>query len=172
MANKIRTKSNANKKDITLMTLIANESTSDARKLLKKYGKDDANNYDELEVKLANLYFETDDKISLEKQLAHIHPHKKWLMKYIVPSVEIKKEEVKVDVTPLEAKPKNSVCSCGNTNCEGTSNYCGKTYSKFSGQENEGTKKTSYNPMDYVGIIGMVAVVGALFFLLSKTQKG
>ena len=90
-------KNKQQKQDITLLTLLANEATSDARKLLLKHGKKDAVNAQDLEVKLAELYFSSPDKkIELEKEMAQIHPHRKWLMKYIeLPKPEIKVEEVK-----------------------------------------------------------------------------
>jgi hypothetical protein len=69
------------KKDITLMTLLAYESTPDARRLLKKYGYPDAKSYGDLEIKLAELYYAIPDKLSFEKELAEIHPHKNWILR-------------------------------------------------------------------------------------------
>jgi hypothetical protein len=80
-------KRKSDKADITIMTLLAHEATSDARKLLKSYGVPDAKNHTDLEVKLSELYVKTPDKIELEKKLADIHPHKKFLMKYVAPKV-------------------------------------------------------------------------------------
>ena len=74
--------------EITLMTVLANEATGPSRKLLKKYGQPDAKNYQDLEVKLAQLYFNTKDKVELEKQLAAIHPHKNWILKNVQPVIE------------------------------------------------------------------------------------
>lgn len=154
----MKKKSNAKRKDITLMTLIANESTSDARKLLKKYGKQDAANYEDLETKLANLYFEQNDKITLEKELAEIHPHKKWLSKYIAPPIEIKKEEVTIEVKPEEKKSNADGCECP---------MCMRNrYASFSGD----SANQKNNVTDYIGIIGMVAVVGVLFMIVSKNK--
>ena len=71
------------KKDITLMTLLAYEATADARRLLKKYNSLDAKSYADLEIKLCELYYATPDenKKELEKELAEIHPHKKWILR-------------------------------------------------------------------------------------------
>jgi len=91
------------KKEITLMTVLAYESTSDAQKLLKKYGREPAKGYADLEIKLANLYFDTPDKIQLEKELAEIHPHKKWLLDNTQPIV---KQEVVVTEKPNENNQK------------------------------------------------------------------
>lgn len=94
------------KKDITLMTVLAYESTADAQKLLKKYGREPAKGYADLEVKLANLYFDTPDKVQLEKELAEIHPHKKWLLDNITPLVTIEKQEVSIEAKPNEKSQK------------------------------------------------------------------
>jgi hypothetical protein len=71
------------KKDITLMTLLAYESTADARRLLKKHNLPDAKSYADLEIKLCELYYATPDenKKELEKEFAEIHPHKKWILR-------------------------------------------------------------------------------------------
>jgi hypothetical protein len=89
-------KRKSNKADITIMTLLAHEATSDARKLLKSYGVADAKSYDDLEVKLSELYVKTPDKIAFEKKLADIHPHKRFILKYNQPKVV---EEVDVEKT-------------------------------------------------------------------------
>ena len=94
------------KKDITLMTVLAYESTADAQKLLKKYGREPAKGYTDLEVKLANLYFDTPDKVQLEKELAEIHPHKKWLLDNITPLVTIEKQEISIEAKPNEQSQK------------------------------------------------------------------
>ena len=59
--------------EITLMTVLANEATGSSRKILKEYGMPDAKNYQDLEIKLAELYFNTKDKVALERKLAEIH---------------------------------------------------------------------------------------------------
>ena len=80
--------------EITLMTVLANEATGPSRRLLKEYGYPDAKNYQELEIRLAELYFNTKDKVALEQKLAAIHPHKKWILKNVQPVLEgISKQE-------------------------------------------------------------------------------
>lgn len=90
-------KRQSKERDITLMTVLAYEATPDAQKILKKYGREPGRGYSDLEVKLANLYFDTDDKVQLEKELADIHPHKKWLLEHTTPIVTIDKKEVQID---------------------------------------------------------------------------
>lgn len=177
MSQRNRSKGNSRKRDITLMTLLANESTSDARKLLLKYGKQDASNHEDLEIKLAQLYFDTPDKVSLEKELAEIHPHKKWISKYICPPEESKpKEEKPTEEPKSNADGCNCGCNCGckcsqggcrNRCCSMNKSNFDNEFSYFNATEKE---KTNNQTRDYVGIIGVVAVVGALFYVLSKNR--
>ena len=83
---------------VTLLGTIANGSTGSARRLLKKYNMPDAVNHEDLEFKLTQLYRKTDDKIELEKDLAMIHPHKDFILKYC----ETKKVEPEIMESPLE----------------------------------------------------------------------
>jgi hypothetical protein len=102
----------SDRKDITLMTILANEATAESRKLLKKYGKADAQSHADLEQKLAELYFNTSDKVQLEKEMAAIHPHRKWIEKYIEPKVEV--VETKVEET---SSADGCNCGCGCPEC-------------------------------------------------------
>ena len=54
------------------------------KNLLKKYTKQTAKNFADLEVKLGELYVKADDKLKLEKEMARIHPHKKWIFEKCV----------------------------------------------------------------------------------------
>jgi hypothetical protein len=90
-------KQNNKKRDITLMTILAYESTNDAQKLLKKYNKPGGKDYADLEVKLADLYFNVPDKVQLEKEMASIHPHKNWILENVEPIVKIEKKEIEVE---------------------------------------------------------------------------
>lgn len=105
-------KSKPTKQEITLMTLLANESTADSRKLLKKYNIPDAKDCTDLEVKLAKLYFNVPDKMQFEKELAEIHPHKTWILK------RTKVEEIEKPAL-IETAPKTSSADgcCNNPYC-------------------------------------------------------
>lgn len=151
---KIRTKSNAKKKEITLMTLLANDATSDSRKLLKKHGRSDASDHEDLEAKLAQLYLDSSDKISLEKEMAQIHPHRKWLEKYIEPKIEIQEKIVEIKSEPEKKSNVDGDSNCGCSTC--------RAYSQFNGPLQQ--------PKDYVGIIGLVAVTGILLYVISKDK--
>jgi hypothetical protein len=93
-------RTNNRKKRVTLLGVIANGSTSDARKLLMKYDEPDAKNHDDLEYRLTKLYQKAPDKIQFEKELSAIHPHKDFILKYNSPVpelTEIPKEVILVD---------------------------------------------------------------------------
>ena len=107
------------KNEITLMTLLANEATADSRKLLKKYNKPEARDCADLEVKLAQLYFDTPDKLAIEKDFAEIHPHKNWILKRTkIEVVEIPKVEDVEKLPKVVEQPKsNADGDCGNPNC-------------------------------------------------------
>ena len=62
-------RTNSRKQKVSLLGVIANGSTGDARRLLKKYNEPDAVNHKDLEMKLSKLYAKTDDKIKLEKEI-------------------------------------------------------------------------------------------------------
>lgn len=91
--------------DITIMTILACEAPKEATDLLVRHGKKKARDYKDLEKKLAELYVESDDKAGLEKELAAIHPHKKWFQRLAEPEeksivVEPDPEGVDVKVDP------------------------------------------------------------------------
>jgi hypothetical protein len=166
MSRRIRTKGNADKQEITLMTLLANESTSDARKLLKKYNKEDANSFQDLEVKLAKLYYEAPDKVAIEKEMAEIHPHKNWLFKVLKP---IEKEEVKIEEKKeptIEIKSNMEGQGCGCSRCRGYSNACGCQHSGFDGSSElfKATEPTN------VGLIAIFGILALTFYAIS-TKK-
>lgn len=90
------------KPEITLMTLLAYEATDDAQKLLKKYTNQSAKNFADLEVKLGELYVKAEDKLKLEKEMARIHPHKKWIFERSEPVVTVEAKKTEVIATPIK----------------------------------------------------------------------
>ena len=166
------------------MTLLAKESTSESRKLLKKYNKPDAKDCADLEVKLSQLYFETPDKLAFEKELVSIHPHKDWILKRTKVE-EVEKpvvEEVKTPVVLDESKKSNADGECNNPNCPvhgkciPTSNFddiISKPITpKVDDNSNISVRSDEYNRMhpyqSIVPIIGLVAVVGFMAYLLKN----
>ena len=150
-------KRNIMRQDITLMTLLANESVAESRNLLKKYGKQDAKDHKDLEVKLAELYFATPDKVQLEKEFAAIHPHKNWILKYY-PQIkeEIKQEPIEKEALPIIENKSNADGGCGCT-------------SNFDSSNMQNTQRV-ITPLDYVAIISLVGVIGLTFYVISKQK--
>lgn len=97
---------NKQKPEITLMTLLAYEATEDAQQLLQKYKKPKAKNFADLEVKLGELYVSADDKLKLEKEMAKIHPHKKWIMERCEPVVKVEEKKLEVVTQPIKEEKK------------------------------------------------------------------
>lgn len=162
--NKNRNIKSNNKTDITLMTLLAYEATKESRDLLKKYNRQDAVNKKDLEGKLADLYFSVDDKIQIEKEMAAIHPHRKWLEKYIEPKIVEKTIEVVKEIKPSESSIKEVTPLNNNY-----SNYCGNSY--FDGQQGRMfTLEPKNNMNDYIGLIALVAVVGISYYAINKSK--
>jgi hypothetical protein len=166
----------SNKREITLMTLLANEATADSRKLLKKYNVADAKNCADLEIKLAKLYFDTPDKLAIEKEFAEIHPHKNWVLK------RTKVEEVEKPIVVEEPQIKSNAdggCKCccyGRRDIFDVSNFDNNMNTNVSKvQDNSDISlKADYNKMliyqTIVPIIGLVAVVGFMAFLLKSNK--
>lgn len=158
------------------MTLLANEATADARKLLKKYNKPDAKNCADLEVKLAQLYFDTPDKLAIEKDLAEIHPHKNWLLRRTTEEI-IKPEMVVETKASADGDCGNPNClvhgKCGgSSNADGTANnpyYLSDEQARVIKLQNE--QFSQQNPMMYsIPLIGIIAVAGIVFYALSSNK--
>lgn len=166
------------------MTLLANEATKESRELLKKYKRPDAKGYADLELKLAELYSATPDKFGLEKQMAEIHPHKNWLVKRL----ELDKpKEIKVEKVETETIQPQTMPMCNNPYCpiHGNTPIC--QYSNAAGSEvvnnpfatTQGKPNTPIQTQeqapksasDYVGLIGIIAIVGMTFYVLTKTKQ-
>lgn len=101
---------------VTLLGVIANGSTANARKLLKQYDYPDAVDYDDLEFKLTQIYRKEDDKSDLEKQLATIHPHKDFILKYLAPENK-EANDKNLEVENISPEIPTKPCSCGNPYC-------------------------------------------------------
>ena len=133
--------------EITLMTVLANEATGPSRRLLKDYGMSDPKNYQDLEIKLAELYFNTKDKVELEKKLAAIHPHKNWILRNVQPVIEeISKQG------QIEEVKSNATGECICPQCQN------QKYSNATGDD----KQSSNAKFDMSMLIGPTMVIGIL----------
>jgi len=95
-------KKKAPKPTVPLMELLAYNATKPARLLLKKYGEEDATSYEDLKGKLDRLYKNQPDKITIEKELAEIHPHKDFILKYLCPPPPVTKVIVNEKLSSAE----------------------------------------------------------------------
>jgi hypothetical protein len=160
------------KPNLTLITLLAYQRTPQLRALLKKYGIEDAKNYSDLEVKIAQLYTNSDKKVELEKEFAEIHPHKSFILKHLAPK-EKSVEEIKEEMLKF-AKEENSNCE-GNPDCkcnENKSNACG-CGSGFDGDQTK--DKTGFdfkNPTHWIGPgLFLLSASIIIYGLISSKRK-
>jgi hypothetical protein len=155
----------ANRK-ITIMGLLAECSTDDAIKLLKKYGLPDAKTTQEIEFQLAKLYKTCDDKKQLEKDFAEIHPHKEFIKKYLLPP-----PPVKADVVIEDLKPEPIVIKEVEKTPEIATSFNGFPYPynthNFSGLDgNQNPTNNLANDKDRLIIFGMFGFVSILALVL------
>jgi hypothetical protein len=147
-----------NKKEYkTLLSALAFGATDEAQKILATNGMKESNTYEELEYNLAKLYANSTDKISLEKEFAKIHPHSKFILKYLAPKVptvdkqELDEGNVEYENTPPKivemTSSANGSCSCGCSSCSSA----------------EGTiqtpQKIDYNVLALVSVVAIVGLV-------------
>jgi hypothetical protein len=146
-----------NKKEYkTLLSALAFGSTDEAQKILSENGMKEADTYEELEYNLAKLYSNATDKIKIEKQFAEIHPHSKFILKYLSPKVEPDAKEVRQeDIQTMETEvtpPKiveltsNASGGCGCSGADGITT---------TPQQN----KIDYNALALVSIVAIVGIV-------------
>lgn len=139
------------------MTILAYESTNESRKLLNKYGKQDAVSIPDLEKKLTDLYFSVEDKVQLEKEMAEIHPHKNWLLKTMKPE----EKEVQV-VEEIKAPVFNETQTCPTCCPTCSMNRKSNFYGDIDEQQKPSTKPTTYEaaigPLAMLGLLGIFAI--------------
>jgi len=158
------------KQDISMLALMANQNTSDCRKLLQELGEPDAKNHLDLELKLAEVYKKAPDKLVIEEKFAKLHPHKDFILKHLTPKEEKKPDPVVVEkVDEISTESKSNCCgmsgfdsSCNCPSClQQKSSACG-CQSSF-----DGTKGSSQNEVKNDNtIIGMVSIVAILGMIL------
>lgn len=156
-------KTNALKKDISLMGVLANGNTAGCRKVLAKYGEPDAINHEDLEYKMAQLYRKSDDKIVLEKELAEIHPHKDFILNNLS-----KKEDVMPEPDPVviekssgviieEANKQKTSCACGCSNAEGVTANSSSTPVRFD------------NNVVVLGVLGIITIFAMMVITTKRS---
>jgi len=147
------------KPPIRITELLCINNTAGCRRLLAKYGVEDAVNYTDLEQKIADLYNRVDDKKAFEQELAQLHPHSSWILKNTPVKENIKVESV-------EEKPAKTTVIANNwEGTEGNRTYenqrylcaCGCSHSSFDGTG--GSKQIPGHKDNSVTILGMISVV-------------
>jgi hypothetical protein len=151
-------KKNGNKKEYkTLLSALAFGSTDEAQKILSDNGIKEADSYEELEYNLAKLYSNATDKVAIEKQFAEIHPHSKFILKYLSPKIEPKedKEIRKEDLQTMETETTPPTIVEMSSSASGNSCGCGCSSA-------EGTVAIQQNKIDYnaLALVSIVAIVG------------
>lgn len=162
---------------ITLTELIAVNRTAPARRLLSKHGMPDAVSYADLKQKLEGLYADTQDKIALEKEIAEMHPHKEFILKYCGTAplkTAVTAEDVTVQNNTNTAQimkqysncSGNPDCSCGHSNACGCSGFSGadgtghpapRVFNLPGGQQKSGN-------LELVAVVSIVAIVALLIY--------
>lgn len=155
---------------IPLMELLAINSTAAARKLLKHYGAEDATSYVDLEHKLARLYENTKNKggdlLSLEKDLAQIHPHQEFILKRLCPPPVITKTTVKIPelTAPADGMQEEQSNCAGNPNCN-----CGKMSSFDSKPTIIDTKRLSKT--EIIAGVAVIAIIATAAVIIHHHKR-
>ena len=171
----------------SLLSTLANGATGDSRRLLQQYGKEDAKNTDDLQLKLAKLYAEQPDKVQIETDFARIHPHSKFILKYLSASqtpagsaIANKDEKTAKEVAENKIISEHSsaegmkeivdnVCNCPRCRCMYlTQNPRNNAESNFDGTG--GVKQQPIHHVDYVGVIGVIAITGLIIYAIHKNK--
>lgn len=171
------------KKDINLITLLANTRTGQLSDILKKYGNQEATSYDDLEMKVAEMYRTSPDKLAIENELANIHPHRSFILKHLAPKQEPTEQSANEGIATF-VKEKDGYSNCGgNTDCgcnQSHSNACGCSHFDGPSSTNPYWKnkertpsdfKFGSNPTDWIGPIALVGVIGIIAFAMISASK-
>jgi hypothetical protein len=160
------------KAKISLLTLLANTKTADARRLLKKYGQTDAKDYNDLALKLAELYQSSSEKVAIEKEFAEMHPHKALILRNLVPKPLPIEEKANFTQEETDNLHRQFIGKDGYSNCSGNSNLsnacgCG---SHFDGN-NPTTKEPMHQIKDWIGPTMLVFVMGTMAYIILSLNK-
>jgi len=158
------------KKNLNLISLLANTRTKQLCLILKKYGNVDANNYDDLELKVAQMYEASPDKLAIEKELAEIHPHRSFILKHLAPKPEPTEKSANEGIANFVKEHQSNCNGNHSCSCNNHSNACGCSH--FEGPTNANEPyKFGTKPTDWIGPIIMASVLLVGFGILFKTEK-
>lgn len=155
-----------------MLSLLANASTSDARRLLIQQTGEDARNKQELVQKLAQMYASSTNKLDLERQMADIHPHKDFLMKYVA----VSNNNPPVTVTTTETNPNPVDVATEKTvfisNADGCQCNCCRAGTQETKSNASGEVTVAPPPRDntalIVGMVSIVAIFGLVVYMKER----
>ena len=155
-------KRNPKKKQFdTLISVIANGSTDKAIELVSEKGYGKAQDMDDLQYKIGIMYVESGDKRAIEKELAQIHPHKDFILKYIEKENPEEMHPVVVKETMVHDGLQESSGACG---CQ--------SYSKAEGEvvapKIESTPKQHTNELFYITALSIVGLISLAIIIKNK----
>jgi hypothetical protein len=148
---------------IKLVELLAYNAQVPSRELLQKHGISDPKNTHELSDKLEALYLKSEDKASIEKEFAEIHPHKDLILTYLSANAP-SKTIVKVE------EPLSAACGCSGfdsySNCSGCGGTCGSSSAEGN---NINTAQPNFNQKnDTLALLTLVSIVALVGIFLNK----
>ena len=168
----------------SLLSVLANVSTGDARRLLIERTGQDAKSVQDLEDKLASMYATSTDKLDVEKRFAEIHPHKDFILKYS----QVTAKSIAEPTSEMIAQPTDTTVITNNAPNEekitlappsmmgnqiiGCSCRCcrGDIYSNADGDQSIARSSKSDNTALIVGMVSIVAIMGMVMYLKSANR--
>jgi hypothetical protein len=160
-ANQQKTKK---KRKLAVTTLLAYEAIPESLKLLQKYGQPKAANCDDLEEKLNDLYNATPDKVSLERELAEIHPHKDWLLKTLAPTIQ-------PNATTLDVEAQKILVDKDAEDVHSDYMSSGIDGSEMKNTATLPKSKLELTKTDYLGFMGVIGAIALSYYIINMANK-
>lgn len=173
------------KEAISLLRLLAEGSTQKVRSLLSRYGAKSSGSYNELAASLADLYKRVPDKVTLEKEIVAMHPHKDLILRYnnkpekkeaveAIENLQVMTNPETKEVKMAETKEVKSNCSGCKSGCDSSkmSSAEGDSTSDIVGQILKAQQAQSRQHMIINGVIIGTITVGLLaYFKILNLKK-
>lgn len=162
---------------ISLLRLLAQGSTDKVRELLSRYGAKSSGSYDELAASLADVYKRVPDKVTFEKEIVAMHPHKDFILRYnntpvkqeskeAIENLQVMTKPETIEVKETEVKEKKENCSGCGGGCGGKmSNAEGNSTSEILGHILRGQQNESRNRTLISTGIFIAGVIGVIYFI-------
>ena len=165
------------KQGVSLIKLLAVGSTDKLRALLDRYGAQSSGSYDDLAKSLSNLYLKTPDKVSLEKEIVSIHPHRDLILKYSNKPEKAERVEAIEDLQVMTKSPEAEIKE-EKANCAGGCPMASQMKSNASGGDSTSdivgkileSQKMQSNRQMFI-TVSVVAMAGVALYLGYKHMK-